>query len=73
MSHPGDALTWRRLNLATRTPGDASPWRRLPLATPYAVNLLTSFPWAPFEGSHHTLTLTLVNARGWDGTQGPQS
>ena len=30
-------------------------------------------PLGPFEGSHYMLTLTLVNARGRDGTQAPQS
>ena len=34
MSYPGDALTWRRLTLATAHLGDAYPWRRLRLATP---------------------------------------
>jgi len=47
MPYPGDALTRRRLNLATPLLGDASPWRRPCLATPQAVNLFTFIPWAP--------------------------
>ena len=61
--------------LATPCLGDA-----LILATPYVVALLTSFS-GPFVWSHHmltlalmlTLTLTLVDTRGRDGTQAPQS
>jgi len=78
LSYPGvsgsktvDALAWRRTVLATPSLGDALSWRRLGLATPDAVNLLTPF-FGPFEWSHHmltlALTLTLVNARGRDGT-----
>ena len=57
-----NALTWRRLNLATPHLGDASSWQRLKRSTCWLSSL------GPFEGSHHTLTLTLVNARGRDGT-----
>jgi len=44
MSFPSDALTWRRLNLATPTLGGASPWRRLPLATPTPGDALSGQP-----------------------------
>ena len=57
-----DALTWWRLNLATHTPGDALSGQ--------PVDFL---PWAPWMGPTICLTLTLVNTRGRDGTQAPQS
>ena len=44
MLYPGDALTWRRLYLATPHLSDASPWRRLPLATPTPGDTLCSQP-----------------------------
>ena len=56
---PGDAHTWRRLRLATPTPG---------VATPKLVNLFTFSP-GPLAGRTTRLTLTLVNARGRDGTR----
>ena len=67
-------LTWRRLILAMPTPGDASSWRCLHLATPHLGDALSGqlvdfLPLGPLEGSQHTLTLTLVNAWGRDGTR----
>jgi len=47
MPHLGDALTWRRLILATLTPGDALSGQ--------PVDFL---PLGPLEGSQHMLTLT---------------
>ena len=72
----GDAPTLRRLILVTPHLGDALSWQRPhlatpTLATPQAVNSLTFF-LGSLEGPHHTLTftltLTLVKARGQDGT-----
>ena len=68
-----DALTLQRLHLATPHLGDASPWRRLILAMPHLGDALRGqtvdfLRLGPLEGSHHMLTLTLVNARGRDGT-----
>jgi len=62
MPYPGNASSWRHLNLATLTPGDALSGQ--PVDFP---------PWAPWMGPTICLTLTLVNARGRDGTQAPQS
>jgi len=51
-----DALTWRRLILATPHLGDASSWRRLHLATPHPGDALSGqpvdfLPLGPLEGS----------------------
>ena len=61
-----DASTWRRLILATPQPGDGSTWQRLNLATPQPGDALSGQPvdLPPLL----TLTLTLVNDWGRDGT-----
>ena len=77
-----NALTWRRLILATPPPGDASSWRRLNLATTHPgdalsgqpVDLPPCSPWmGPTICLTSALTLTLVNALGRDGTEAPRS
>ena len=74
----GDASSWRRLHLATPHLGDAYTWRSLHLgdALPWR-RLKWSIRWVsslgPLRGPTIcwllTLTLTLVNARGRDGTK----
>jgi len=73
-SPPGDPSTWRRLNLATPQPGDALSWRCLVLVTPCPGDgsrgqPIDFLPWDPLMGPTTCLTLTLVNARGRDGTE----
>jgi len=66
MPQLGDPSTWRRLVLAMPCPSDASNGQ-----------LVDFLPWDPLMGPtiglNLTLTLTLVNAQGQDGTQAPQS